>query len=101
MKMENKELERIKKELLFIYSSFLVNPENKDIKEKAKKIDEDYSGLLSYSQHASKEILPKHVLDAIGNISLIYEYGLYDENHPAFSKEKIKKRIEEIIKTLK
>ena len=99
--MENKKVEDIKKELFFIFSSFLDNPKNKEIKEKARKMDEKYSGLLSYSQHASKEVLPKYLLNAIGNISLIYEYGIYDEDHPAFSNEKIKKRIEELMKTLK
>ncbi|MCC7574913.1 hypothetical protein KO361_04950 [Candidatus Woesearchaeota archaeon] len=99
--MEDKEIMDLKKELILVFSSFINNPNSDEIKEKAKKIDEQYSGLLSYSQLSSNEILSKIMLEALGNVSLICEYGMYDEDHIAFSKKKIESRIKKILKTLK
>lgn len=101
MRSESKKLEKIRKELFIVFSSFIDNPENEEIKEKAKKMDEEYSGALSYARHSSKEIFPPFIIEAMGNISLIYEYGLYGEDHPAFSNEKIKEKVKEIIEKLK
>lgn len=98
--MDLKEINKIKKELFLVFSSFIKNPEDEKIKEKAIEIDKKYSGLLSYVEHSSKEIAPEFIINALGAVSLIYEFGLYDDSHEAFSKIKIKEIAKEILKTL-
>jgi hypothetical protein len=99
--MRLEEINKIKSELFSLFSFFLVNPNYEENKTKAMELEKKYSGLISYSNHSSNELLSEDLLKALGSISLVYEYGIYDESHPVFSKSKIKERIKNIMITLK
>jgi hypothetical protein len=100
MKIEKDEIDKIKKELKSIFSSFINDPDNEEIQNNAIKIYKKYSGLLSYAEHSSDKLVPEHILNAIGNVSRLYEYGLYEDNHPEFSKEKILEKAKSVLKSL-
>lgn len=100
-KMDAKiDYQSIKKELHKLYDSFVANPNDEELKTKAITLEKTYSGLIAYADLASKEIIPKNIYEALINVTSIYQYGMFDDNHPAFSKEKIMTKAKEILQKL-
>jgi hypothetical protein len=100
MKIEKRDQEKIKRELVALFSLFLENPENITLRKKAELLEKEYTGLISHADHASEEIVPKELLQALSSIGLVAEYGMYEDSHPAFSREKILKKARKHIKEL-
>ena len=88
----------IKEELFSFYSSFIQNP--KELRKKALSLQEKYDGLLSYSEHAAKELISSELKQALEGLSTVEQYGMFEDNHPAFSNEKILEQANKIKKTL-
>ena len=91
---------KMRKELIRIYQKFLNESSREEAINESIAYDRRYGGLASehYEKYVSADIL-----DAIGGLSTIYQYGLYDDSHEAFSNEKIlsaaKKILEELQKS--
>jgi GTP cyclohydrolase I len=98
--MDNIDQQKIKKELIALFYLFLENPDDTSVKERAEKVSEKYSGLISYSEHSSKEIVSKNIKNALNSVEDITQYGLFEDDHPAFSKEKIINNIKEQLRKL-
>lgn len=89
----------IKEELFSFYYSFLKNPEEE--RKKAVLLQEKYDGLLSYSEHASKKIISSEIKQALEGLSTVEQYGMFEEDHPAFSNKKILEQAKKIKNMLK
>jgi len=93
---------KMRKELIRIYQRFLDESSREEAIDEAIAYDRRYGGLATehYERYISRDIF-----DAIGSLSTIYQYGLHDDSHEAFSNEKIistaKKIIEELRKNEK
>jgi len=92
---------RMKRELIIIYKNFLKNPEDSSIHQLAIVYDRHYGGISSYNDIMSKLVISKELEQAINGLSAIYQYGLHNSEHEAFSNEKIIKIAKEILQKLK
>jgi|SRR3989344_5604152 len=101
MNEETLDWEKIKKELLKVYEEFLKNPKDKSVYKKAIFYDKNYGGLTSYNDILVKKVVPKDIEKAINGLSTIYQYGMWEKEHEAFSNEKILKKAKKILEDLK
>lgn len=92
---------RLRKKLLSIYKSFVNNPENKKILDLARRFHLKYEGLSTLDEHLVKPIVSKNILRALDGLSTIYQYGMWEKEHEAFSNEKILKKARKILEDLK
>ncbi|MCK4647513.1 hypothetical protein KAT24_01120 [Candidatus Pacearchaeota archaeon] len=93
--------EKLRKELLKIYESFINNPEDKKVLSLAQEYHLRYSGLQTCNEHLVKSVISENTEKAINELSTIYQYGMHDENHPAFSNKKIIESAKKILEELK
>ena len=98
---ETVDFKKMKKELIELYENFLKTPEDKSIQKKAIKYDRDFGGLQVYNDYLKSQPVPKEIETALGGLSTIYQYGLWEDNHEAFSDEKIVKEAKKILEELK
>jgi len=92
---------KMRKELIDLYEAFLINPKNKLVRNVAIKYNNLYGGLSAYNEILAKQPIPKDIENALGGLSTIYQYGMWGENHEAFSDEKILKDAKKILEELK
>lgn len=81
--------EKLKKDLIKLYEDFLKNPESKLLKEKAIKLEKILGGLSNYNDYFKSQPVPKDIEKGLNGLSAIYQYGMWDDSHEAFSKSKI------------
>ncbi len=87
------------KELIKLYEDFLDNPKDDQVISRLIAYDRIYGGLAT--DHYQKYISPV-LFNAIGALSSIFQYGIWnDEDHEAFSNEKLISVAKETLKELK
>lgn len=101
MNEETLNWKKIKKELLEVYEGFLKNPKDKSVHKKAIFYDKNYGGLTSYNDILVKKVVPEDIEKAINGLSTIYQYGMWEEGHEAFSNDKIMNSAKKILENLK
>ncbi len=86
----------LKQLLLEIHTDFIVDPNNKQVQKKAIMYDSKYGALTAYNNIFSSFSIPKQIVNAIGNLPLMYQYGT-----GIFDDKETLRLVKEIIKTLK
>ena len=92
---------KMKSELIKIYDFFSKNPQDKKISYLITKYDSIYGGLTAYNETLTKSPVPKEIEQALNGLSTIYQYGLWEDTHEAFSNDKIVKEARKILEKLK
>jgi len=85
----------LKKELKFVIQKFLDSPGNKEVINIASNMDNHYGGLSSRGY--VNPILER----GLNCLSSIYQYGVHEDDHPAFSNSKIIEYAKEVLAELK
>jgi len=97
--MKTIDFKKMRTELKAIYKAFLENPEDESIKDKAQDYDREYGGLQAYENYLKDNPIPKNISEALGGLFMIYEYGIFGENHD-LSQENILKKVKPIYENL-
>jgi hypothetical protein len=99
--MENPiNFQEIRKELLELYKEFLENPEDKALNKEITLYELKYGGLSSYNDYLKSQPIPKDIEEALNGLSTMYQYGLFEDDHKAFSNDKIISNAKEILEKL-
>ena len=69
------EKKKIRKELVLLYESFLSEPGNGITEGELIRFDRDYGGLSSYNDCLKDCPIPNDIVNALGYLSAIYQYG--------------------------
>jgi len=95
--------QRMRQELIEIYEKFLENPGDESIQKKIIEYDRNFGGLQVYNDYLKSRPVPKDIEVALGGLSMIYQYGLWedDKEHEAFSDEKIVSEAKKILEELR
>lgn len=97
------DFQKMRRELIELYEEFLANPGDKTTEKKAIKWDRNFGGLSYYNEVLASQPVPKDIERALDGLSAIYQYGLWEDSHEAYSNDKIlleaKKILEELRKS--
>ena len=92
---------KMRKELILLYENFLEKPEDQATNKKIMAYELLYGGLSSYNEILSSQPVPKDIGGALEGLSTIYQYGMWEDTHEAFSNEKIVRHAKKILGELK
>ena len=95
------DFEEMRKELIRLYEEFLENPEDEVISKKIIAYELIYGGLSSYNDILKSRPVPIDVERALNGLSTIYQYGLWDDSHKAFSNDRIISAAKSVLEDLK
>ena len=87
--MTKANFQKIKKELIKLYEEFLENPLDQDVIDRIIHYSKVFGGLGSYNDYFKSLFVPKNIESALNGLSALYQYGLYENTHEAYSNEKI------------
>ena len=92
----------LKKKLSKVYEAFLKNPKDKIIHKRAINYDRKYGSIGEYNGEYGSPviILSEKTKKAIGFLSFLCQYGVYDDDSE-LSKEKIFGKAKKILEDLK
>jgi hypothetical protein len=96
------DFKKLRKELIELFKLFLEDPDNKDIKSKAREYDREFSGLTYYKEEFSfGEKIPDDISKAVSELFNISVYGDGDKTVKHFSDEEILDRTKKILEELR
>ncbi len=95
------DFQKMKRELIGLYSKFLENPEDETTNKKIIAYELRYGGLSSYNDILSSQPVPKDIERALYGLSTIYQYGLWEDTHEAYSNKRIISAAKSILEDLK
>ncbi len=95
------DFQKMRKELIVLYNKFLEGPENDKTYREIVDYHLEFAGLTAYNERLKSRPVPKDVENALHGLSTIYQYGMWEDSHIAFSNEKIIQSAKKILQDLK
>ena len=90
--------QRMRRELIEIYKKFLENPKDEILNKKIIAYELKYGGLSVYNDYLKSQPVPKDIETALGGLSTIYQYGLWEMNTKLFQMKRLLKKPKKFLK---
>ena len=95
------DFQKMRKELISLYEKFLKNPESDDVKEDLMSYEYEFGGLTAYNDYLKSQPVPKDIVKGLGGLSIIFEYGWFEDRDKIYTKEKIFSEAKRLLEELK
>ncbi len=95
------DFQRMKQELIGLYERFLENPEDETAYREIVAYELEYGGLQVYNDYLKSQPVPTEIELALGGLSALYQYGMHEDTHEAYSDKKIVETAKRILAELK